>query len=101
MEHRDRLRSVADDELLAGLSRIVGRRNQITAPVSGLPRRARSAAAVPGSRLSVAAATTASRRSGCASRRQGDTLPQHESAALTRKHWTRSPAETCTPLPLA
>src|SRR4051812_23413172 len=31
MEHRDRLRSLADDELLAGLSRIVGRRNQITA----------------------------------------------------------------------
>src|SRR3954467_8410318 len=30
MEHRDRLRSLADDELLAGLSRIVGRRNQIT-----------------------------------------------------------------------
>src|SRR3954463_15238139 len=33
MEHRDRLRSLADDELLAGLSRIVGRRNQITAEV--------------------------------------------------------------------
>src|SRR3954470_19578168 len=31
MEHRDRSRSLADDELLAGLSRIVGRRNQITA----------------------------------------------------------------------
>src|SRR3954447_23760313 len=31
MEHRDRLGSLADDELLAGLSRIVGRRNQITA----------------------------------------------------------------------
>src|SRR4051812_24906559 len=31
MEHRDRLRSLADDELLAGLSPIVGRRNQITA----------------------------------------------------------------------
>src|SRR3954464_11141389 len=31
MEHRDRLRSLADDELLVGLSRIVGRRNQITA----------------------------------------------------------------------
>src|SRR4051812_29907445 len=31
MEHRDRLRSLGDDELLAGLSRIVGRRNQITA----------------------------------------------------------------------
>src|SRR3954452_24263962 len=31
MEHRDRLRSLADDELLAGLSRTVGRRNQITA----------------------------------------------------------------------
>src|SRR3954470_4184852 len=31
MGHPDRLRSLADDELLAGLSRIVGRRNQITA----------------------------------------------------------------------
>src|SRR3954466_13695657 len=31
MEHRDRLRSLADDELLARISRIVGRRNQITA----------------------------------------------------------------------
>src|SRR3954462_12555501 len=31
MEHRDRLKSLADVELLAGLSRIVGRRNQITA----------------------------------------------------------------------
>src|SRR3954463_14468768 len=31
MEHRDRLRSLADDELLGGLSRIVGKRNQITA----------------------------------------------------------------------
>jgi hypothetical protein len=31
MEHQDRLKSVADDELLAGLSRIVHRRNQITA----------------------------------------------------------------------
>src|SRR4051812_21235031 len=31
MEHRDRLGSLADDELLAGTSRIVGRRNQITA----------------------------------------------------------------------
>src|SRR3954470_16332617 len=31
MEHRDRSRSLADDELLAGLSRIVSRRNQITA----------------------------------------------------------------------
>src|SRR3954462_12205129 len=31
MEHRDRLRSLADDERLAGLSRIVGRRNQIRA----------------------------------------------------------------------
>src|SRR3954468_530429 len=30
MQHRDCLRSLADDELLAGLSRIVGRRNQIT-----------------------------------------------------------------------
>src|SRR3954469_3866107 len=31
MEHRERSRSLADDELLAGLSRIVGRGNQITA----------------------------------------------------------------------
>src|SRR3954466_9343007 len=31
MGHRDCLRSLADDELLAGLSRTVGRRNQITA----------------------------------------------------------------------
>src|SRR3954468_17105650 len=31
MGHRDRLGSLADDVLLAGLSRIVGRRNQITA----------------------------------------------------------------------
>src|SRR3954465_3554231 len=31
MGHRDCLRSLADDEVLAGLSRIVGRRNQITA----------------------------------------------------------------------
>src|SRR3954470_11286322 len=31
MEHRDRLMSLADDQLLAGLSRIVGRRNKITA----------------------------------------------------------------------
>src|SRR6186713_1055440 len=30
-EHEYRLKSLADDELLAGLSRIVGRRNQITA----------------------------------------------------------------------
>ncbi|MET0795208.1 MAG: HNH endonuclease signature motif containing protein [Polyangiaceae bacterium] len=31
MEHRDRLKSLADDELLAGLSTIVRQRNQITA----------------------------------------------------------------------
>src|SRR3954466_9860884 len=31
MGHQDCLKSLADDELLAGLSRIVGRRNQITA----------------------------------------------------------------------
>src|SRR4051812_10415181 len=31
MGHRDRLRSLADVELLAGLSRIVGKRNEITA----------------------------------------------------------------------
>jgi hypothetical protein len=31
MDHQDRLKSVADDELLVGLSRIVHRRNQITA----------------------------------------------------------------------
>jgi hypothetical protein len=31
MEHQDRLKSVADDQLLAGLSRLVHRRNQITA----------------------------------------------------------------------
>jgi HNH endonuclease len=31
MEHRDRLKALADDELLAGLSNIVGKQNQITA----------------------------------------------------------------------
>jgi hypothetical protein len=31
MEHRDRLKSLADDELLAGLSRVVSKRAQITA----------------------------------------------------------------------
>ena len=30
-QHESRLKSLADDELLAGLSSIVGRRNQITA----------------------------------------------------------------------
>jgi len=30
-QHAYRLKSLADDELLAGLARIVGRRNQITA----------------------------------------------------------------------